>query len=116
MNFQHAQHSQGKWQQLTLAEQLGNIGGEVSRAAKQKGKNEFLFNAAGERALELFDLTIGDKRWSHRLKELSRARELFCDTAFGNQEYNATLEHLVQYFDAFALKARRDKQYHFKRG
>jgi hypothetical protein len=51
-----------------------------------------------ERALELFDLTLGDYRWQGRLKEIARARELFCHAVYGNKEYNITLEDLNNYF------------------
>lgn len=100
-------HSQEKWQALTLAEQMGNIGSEVSRAASAAGKNETRFLAARDRALELFDLTLDDLRWRGRLFELARAREVFCDASLGGKEYGATLQDLQPYFDHFALAARR---------
>lgn len=69
-----------RWQELSLLEQLGNIGSEVSRALKWEGKDEKTFNGAVDRALELFDLTLQDARWrGARLREIARAREVFCD-------------------------------------
>jgi hypothetical protein len=35
--------SKERWQALTLAEQLGNIGSEVGRAAKWQGKDDKSF-------------------------------------------------------------------------
>lgn len=103
----HKELADGKWFQMTLAEQLGNIGSEVSRAARQQGKNDELFRGATERALELFDLTLADVRWRGRLSEIARAREVFCDAAFnGAKEYRAPLKELLRYFDQFALAAR----------
>lgn len=91
---------------MSLAEQLGNIGGEISRALKWRGKDEKLFSNAIERALELFDFTLQDSRWRGRLKELARARELLCDTIFNGKEYKDSLENLERYFFQFALAAR----------
>jgi hypothetical protein len=106
MTYQHQNLAAGRWQTLTLAEQLGNIGSEVSRAAKWQNRDEKFFAGAVERALELFDLTIADKRWHGRLKEIVRAREVFCDTVLGDKKYSDTLSGLTKYFDIFALAAR----------
>ena len=53
-----------KWFQLSLSEQMANIGSEVIRAVKwhNKGEKEHKEKAL-ERALELFDLTLSDPRW-----------------------------------------------------
>ena len=108
MVFQHKNLATGRWQKLSLAEQLGNIGSEVSRAVLWKGKDEELFENAVLRALELFDLTLEDSRWRAGLREIARARELFCDAIYGNGEYNTTLEDLDRYFFHFAYLARRN--------
>lgn len=104
-NFQHQSLADGRWHTLSLAEQLGNIGSEVNRAIQARG-NPSRFNHAVERGLELFDLTLSDPRWQKRLKEIARARELFCGAAYGTSEYNTTLEDLNTYFYYFALAAR----------
>lgn len=106
MAFQHQQLAVGGWQKLTLMEQLGNIGSEVSRVARWQGKDEKLFQGAVTRALELFDLTLEDPRWKWRQREIARARELFCAAVFGNNEYHTSLQDLVRYFDQFAYAAR----------
>ena len=100
----------GKWFTLSIAEQMGNIGSEVGRAGKWQGKNENAFEGATDRALELFDLTLEDPRWrgQGRRKEIALARELFCDTAFGDTEYNTVLEDLDRYFYPFAFAARKN--------
>lgn len=94
------------WQKLSLAEQLGNIGNEVSRAIKWRDRDQKYYENTVERALELFDLTIGDPRWIKRLKEIVRAREVFCDAASDGREYKSSLEDLDRYFFNFALLAR----------
>ncbi|MBI4668890.1 MAG: hypothetical protein HY747_06860 [Elusimicrobia bacterium] len=107
--MQHQQLASGRWHQMTLAEQMGNIGSEVSRACRWQGKNQTRFDGAVERASELLCLTIDDPRWRGRRKELCRANELFWDAVSGGKEYNTTLESLLRYFDAFAMAARLKK-------
>ncbi len=108
MKILHKKLASGGWQKLTLTEQLGNIGSEVSRAFKWENRDDKFFRAAVERALELFDLTLDDPRWRGRLKEISRAREIFCDALHGGKLYKSSLEDLVRYFDQFAFAARNN--------
>lgn len=109
MNAQHTTHAAGRWHELTLAEQMGNIGSEISRASQWREKNPVLFQGAVERAFELLGLTIQDSRWRGRLKEIARAREIFCDAISGGKEYGSTLDGLDTYFFAFALAVRRGR-------
>jgi len=74
--FIHKELAAGKWFHLSLLEQMANIGSEVSRAAKWQGKDKETFQATIDRALELFDLTLEDKRWRGRLREIARMREV----------------------------------------
>ncbi|MBI4369983.1 MAG: hypothetical protein HY547_07115 [Elusimicrobia bacterium] len=108
MGYQHASLAQGRWHQMSLAEQMGNIGSEISRAYRWEGKERKLFEGAFYRALELFDLTLADPRWqkARRLKEIARAREIVCDAYFGGHEYGSRFEDLRSYFDHFAIAAR----------
>jgi hypothetical protein len=103
----HVEHAAGRWQTLSLLEQLGNVGSEVGRAirAKQQGNDERLWSAL-ERALELIDLTSADPRHAGRLKEIRRAREVVCDYLVGDNSYHSTAAALDQYFLTFALAAR----------
>lgn len=100
----HPELAAGRWQRLTLVEQLANVGSEVGRMRRPRG-------AAGalERALELLDLTLADDRWRGRRKEIARARELLCDAVDGGRDYGTTLEDLDRYFLAFAVVARRGR-------
>jgi hypothetical protein len=106
----HGDLAAGRWQTLSLTEQLGNIGSDVGRAlrAKARGDHERMA-AALDRALELFDLTVADPRRKHRLKEILRAREVVCDFLVGDNEYASTPESLDDYFLQFALAARRGR-------
>jgi hypothetical protein len=98
----------GRWQRLSLAEQLANVGAEVGRMRRRPG-GEGMASPAFERALELLDLTLADPRWQGRRKEIARARELLCDAALGGGEHGATLADLDRYFLAFAVAARRGR-------
>ena len=106
MAIQHKNLATGGWQQLSLAEQLGNIGSEISRALNWRNKDQKIYENAIDRALELLDLTISDPRWQNRLKEIVRTRELLCDATLGGKEYKTTFEDLNRYFFHFALAAR----------
>jgi len=88
----------GEWHKLDFYQQLANIGSEVSRARLARGKNEERFWGAVTRALELFNLTLADRRWGERRKELCRAYEMFCDAVLDGKEYGSDLEFLDRYF------------------
>jgi hypothetical protein len=104
----HKNLAAGKWFNLSLAEQLANIGSEVSRASKWQGKDKNIFWGAVERALELFDLTLADSRWKGRLQEIARTREVFCDTVLGGKNYKSSFEDIESYFLPFAFLVRKN--------
>lgn len=104
MKVQHASLASGRWQTLSLFEQMGNIGSEINRVSR--AKNDDMRENAISRTLELFDFTISDPRWRKRLKEIVRAREVFCDAIFGGKLYNSSLADLDKYFMQFAIAAR----------
>ena len=106
MQTHHKNLALGGWSRLSLSEQLGNIGSDISRAVLWQKKDDTIFHGAIDRSLELLDLTIGDPRWRKRLKELVRAREMLCDAVSGGHEYGSTLEELERYFFHFAVLAR----------
>ncbi len=102
----HTDLAAGGWQKFSLAEQMGNIGSEVGRAARAEGKDKTSFENAVLRAFELFDLTIADPRWKKRLREIERAKEVFADAAH-ERTYGSSLADLENYFLQFALLARK---------
>lgn len=110
-DFIHQNLANGRWFELSLAEQLGNIGSEIGRSAIYLKRNEKeRMNMAMERAFDLFDLTIKDKRWLKRgaLKEILRAKEICAGVFFGGESYGYTPEDLDKYFMQYALIARKD--------
>lgn len=65
-----------KWSTLPKQAQIMNIGAEVSRAQNwQNLKETTKVKECMERALELLDLTLEDKRWQDKLGDLLRVRE-----------------------------------------
>lgn len=102
MSYLHKNAAEGRWQRMSVAEQLANIGSEVGRSAKWQGKDDKIFFGAVTRALELFDLTLEDSRWrGGRLLELGRLKEVFCDGVLGGKEYKTDLRDLEKYFLPF---------------
>ena len=104
--MQHETLSNGAWAEMTLAQQMANIGSESYRATKwlAKGRSD---NAerAFERMQELIDLTIayGRRNASNRnalLKEICRFRELYCAAFLASNL--AELTSLNHYLDHFA--------------
>jgi hypothetical protein len=98
------------WWGLSLAEQLGNIGSEISRAERWKTRNPEISRAAFFRALQLLDLTLADPRLREsrpRLREVARAREVVADYFGGRNQYASTGPSLQKYFDAFVLLSRQ---------
>lgn len=107
---QHRDLASGRWWQLSLAEQLGHVGSEVSRAVRWTSRNPDLARAALHRALELLDLTLADPRQRQslaRLREIARAREVVADFFAGPNQYGSTASSLQKYFDAYAMAARK---------
>jgi hypothetical protein len=87
-----------------------NIGSEVHRTILHRNKTDQFWNTV-TRALELFELTLDDPRWRimNRLREIARAKELYCAAVLDSNQYNTTLEDLDKYFMYFACQARADR-------
>lgn len=103
--YQHESLAAGRWAEMTLANQMLNIGSEISRANKWRAKGkENQVEKAVYRALELIDITIDAQRGKHSLKEFSRLREVVCDYYLGENEWHTDGEALQRYFDCFYNK------------
>jgi len=107
MAFLHKEAAAGRWQKFSLEEQLANIGSEISRAKNWQNRDKKIFWGAVERALGLFNLTLSDKRWKGRSREIVLTKELFSDAVLGGKEYKTSLADLEKYFFNFAILARR---------
>lgn len=108
-DYIHRNLAEGRWFELSLSEQLGNIGSEYNRAiaAHRKG-DPVRYQNACDRALELVELTIDDQRWRGKasLKELCRLKEEVARTLFDEQIPDPKLQ---AYFDGHAYAARINK-------
>ncbi len=108
MSVQHKDLASGRWHEMPLILQMANTASEVERSLKWQAKeNKQFFQKAGERAIELMDLTIADPKNKSRLKELVRIRELFTDYLFGDNEYRQTASSWQSYFSKFTFAARK---------
>jgi len=107
MSYKHQALAAGRWNELSLLEQMGNIGSEVERALKwkEKGNADYSMNAF-ERALELSDLTLADPKNRLRLKEVARMREVLVDFFYGTNQFSSSDKSFRAYFLHFARAAR----------
>lgn len=102
----HQKLTAGRWAELTLAEQLGNVGSEVNRMINWRDKDKAIADHAFERMLELLDLTLSQLHDKYRLREIARAREaLVTNWLSPAPEANIELNQLNKYFFQFALLA-----------
>ena len=108
MKPQHADLASGRWKEMTLSEQMANIGSEVIRALNWRNKgNEEYAGKAAIRALELIDLSLECKGTFPRLREMARMREAVVDYFFGDNEYSSTESLWRRYFDHFNYAAQQ---------
>ncbi|OHA00517.1 MAG: hypothetical protein A3C11_00470 [Candidatus Sungbacteria bacterium RIFCSPHIGHO2_02_FULL_49_12] len=107
----HTSLANGRWQELSFFDQMGNIGSEVGRMRKRQSTDILESQKALERALELIDLTRADPRWHNfpRLKELCRLRETLLDAWLAEPGNASELNGLDNYLLQFALAARLQK-------
>lgn len=102
MESQHSELAAGRWAEMSLAQQMLNIGSEISRANRWKAKsNATQCERAIFRALELIDLTMEAQRGKHNLKEFTRMREVICDYFLGSNEWHSNGAKLQRDFDMF---------------
>ena len=106
MNVQHQQLAAGKWQELSLIEQLANIGSEVERALnwQEKGDSDYS-RQAFFRALELLDLSLNDPKNTTGLTELARLREVLADYFYFGNQYGSSKNQWRKYFYSFNYAA-----------
>ena len=98
-----------RWKQMTLAEQMANIGSEISRAIHWRNKDNIEFsNNAVNRALELISLTIEAVTLNSNYKELTRLKEFLKDYFYFNNEYSSSDIQWEKYFNHFNFKARKN--------
>jgi hypothetical protein len=105
MTAMHRELAAGRWFEMSLVEQMANIGSEIERTISWRGRNEKNSATAFDRGLELLDLTIADPRHRQRLRELTRLREALADYFVFENRYGSTDESWRRYFHAFTYAA-----------
>lgn len=104
----HSEELRVRWAGLSLSEQLGHAGSEVSRMIKWRDTNRRLANGAFERMLELLDLTLDSALTAPQFKEIARAREVLVATWLGDTPADSPeWRSLNRYFLQFAAAARQ---------
>lgn len=102
----HQGLTESRWQKLSFADQMANIGAEIGRAISWKIKDIKKSEAALQRGIELLDLTIQDpKNRKGRLKELCRLKEFLGDYFIGENQYGSDDKKWNDYFYAFNFLA-----------
>lgn len=107
MSHQHKELASGRWAELSLVEQMANIGSEVSRALnwQKKGNDEYCKKAV-HRALELLSLTLDAVTVPSNYKELTRLKEAIVDYFCGTNQFSSSEILWRKYFDHFNYAAR----------
>jgi hypothetical protein len=102
----HKELAAGRWFELSLVEQLANIGSDIEKTILWGKKGDIAYSrAAFERALELLYLTIADPKNRKRLKEVLRVKEALIDHFVFDNEYQTTDESWQKYFYHFNFAA-----------
>jgi len=84
-----------KWEKISFAGQMGNIGSEINRVIywHELGEKKKKENALW-RALELIDLTNSLRK----SREIFRLREVICDMFLNKNEYKVSTQYLKMPF------------------
>jgi len=87
-----------RWHRFSLAQQLGNIGSEITRAriAQEKGQEQSRQEAL-LRAIDLVNASLQDSRWTSRRRELARFQEVLGDWYAGTNVYSVDIDYLEEY-------------------
>lgn len=112
MTALHQHLASGRWFELSLVEQLANVGTDIERTIQWKKRGKLWDSqCAFARALDLLYLTVADPKNRKRLKEVLRVREALIDHFMYDNEYGTTDEQWQAYFYDFnyAVAIRRGK-------
>lgn len=98
-----------RWQQLSLAQQLGQVGSEISRGRHWENKKDLASRQkALARALDLLSLTLDDPRWVTRRRELARFQEVLASWYAQKETYQVLPDALEQYCTALVVRSARN--------
>jgi len=91
-----------KWFQMSIGEQISNIGSEVARALKYKDNEKKMLNFLNK-AIELIERSQRDPKNRYRIAELGFCKEEMLDYFIGANIYQTTPEQMMKYYDAFLV-------------
>jgi len=93
-----------RWFDLSLLEQMANVGSEVHRIIAWKITDPGRSTRAADSALELVDLTLEDPRHKKTpaMVELCRLRESLADYFYGQNAYGSSDQSWEEYFYGFS--------------
>ena len=111
MKYIHNNLRGGKWNKLSLVEQMANVGSEVGRTISWKKRNKKNSKLAFYRTLELLQLTLSDpkNKKGGKLKEIARVKEVLTDWYMGSVFYKSSDDQWQKYFLQFNIAARLNK-------
>jgi len=91
-----------RWYDMSVGEQISNIGSEVGRAIRYKNKGDEQKAAYFcNKAIEFFEIVKQDPKNKYRQGEFSFCIEELKDYFLGENYYGTTDEMLKKYYDAF---------------
>ncbi len=102
-----------RWFELSIYEQLANIWAEVWRSLNNiENWKEKEFTGSINRAYELLDMAMADKKWKNtpKLKEICMIRELISDYFFWYNEYKSDKKFFERYFFEFSVIANEQRR------
>lgn len=109
INSHHSSEFLNRWRTLSLPQQLGNVGSELSRMQIWYTKDIKIATNAFERFLELLDATIASQTEECRLRELTRVRELVVGSWYAKFSDPLLNEQMNKYFMQFAILANKTR-------
>ena len=100
----------GRWQTLTISQQLGNIASEFVRFRSSVARGEGArTDQAYARLREIVRLTVDDPRWTSRRHELERLDESIRHLAGELPELEVSFDDIESYLLPFAVVARNHR-------
>lgn len=100
----------GRWQTLTISQQLGNIASEFSRFRSSFERGERARTVPSlARLREIVRLTVEDPRWTSRRHELERLDESIRHLGGELPELEVSFDDVEGYLLPFAVLARRSR-------
>ncbi len=98
----------GRWQTLTISEQLGNVASEFARFRywHERGEDARI-DQAYARLREIVRLTVEDSRWTTRRHELEQLDAAIRHLGGEQSELAVSFDEVERYLLPFAVLARR---------